>query len=159
MIYPLCILYFAQPLIFWSGTEAVVICGGSWVTFKPSTTHPSGSDTGFHGSLITLRSNLVGCTAIRITQQPESCQYNCSSSFPHNPDIFSLFCWTQTSLFLSFSIRLTQNAEGYIPTESKVEIRNYFLAPGAAAVSAERARSWEMWLWLRATSGSCYISC
>lgn len=105
--------------------------------FKPSTTHPSASDTGFHGSLITLKSNLVGCTAIRITQQPESCQYNCFSSFSHNPDIFSLFCWTQTSLFLSFSIRLTQNAEEYIPTESKVEIRNYFLAPGAAAVSAD----------------------
>lgn len=53
--YPLCILYFALPLIFWSGAEAVVICGGSWVIFKPSTTHPSGSDTGFHWSLITLK--------------------------------------------------------------------------------------------------------
>lgn len=62
-------------------TEAVVICGGSWVIFKPSTTHPSGSDTGFHGSLITLKSNLLGCTAIRITQQPESCQYNCFRLF------------------------------------------------------------------------------
>lgn len=46
---------FCSALNIWSGTEAVVICGGSWVIFKPSTTHPSGSDTGFHGSLITLK--------------------------------------------------------------------------------------------------------
>lgn len=56
--------------------------------------------------------------------------------FFHNPDIFSLFCWTQALLYLSFSIKLTLQAEEYIPTETKVGSRNYFIAAVVAAVLA-----------------------